>query len=167
MTYRGSGVKITKQYLKQIIKEEIEALLQEKTWYPSWEGAIKAQDPDRMSVALARSLSKTGNLPHSTSWRKAIQRDESGTGTRLPENPQTIYDPNKERWEQSLERSEAEQERAGMEEDLEEKLKPSMGPGEYVKDFRKSEAPQFKGKSKKKKQQMAIAAYLDDKKESA
>jgi len=44
-------------------------------------------------------------------------------------------------------------------------LKPSDGAGAYVKDFRKSKAPQFKGKSDKKKQQMAIAAYLDDKDE--
>ena len=47
--------------------------------------------------------------------------------------------------------------------EMEEKLKPSMGAGAYVDDFRKSDAPQFKGKSDKKKQQMAIAAYLDDK----
>ena len=33
--------------------------------------------------------------------------------------------------------------------------------GEVIKDFRKSDAPQFKGKSDKKKQQMAIAAKLD------
>ena len=32
--------------------------------------------------------------------------------------------------------------------------------GEVIKDFRKSDAPQFKGKSDKKKQQMAIAAKL-------
>ena len=41
-----------------------------------------------------------------------------------------------------------------------------MGAGAYVKDFRNSNAEQFKGKSKKKKQQMAIAAYLDDKDKS-
>ena len=44
-----------------------------------------------------------------------------------------------------------------------EKLDPSDGAGAYVKDFRKSDAPQFKGKGKKKRQQMAIAAYLQDK----
>jgi len=43
---------------------------------------------------------------------------------------------------------------------LGEKLKPSMGAGAYVDDFRKSKAPQFKGKSKAKKQDMAVAAYL-------
>ena len=47
-----------------------------------------------------------------------------------------------------------------------EKLDPSDGAGSYVKDFRKSDAPQFKGKGKKKRQQMAIAAYLQDKEEN-
>ena len=42
-----------------------------------------------------------------------------------------------------------------------EKLDKDATAGDYVKDFRKSDAPQFKGKSKKKKQDMAIAAYLD------
>ena len=44
-----------------------------------------------------------------------------------------------------------------------EKLDKDADAGDYVKDFRKSDAPQFKGKSKKKKQQMAVAAYLDAK----
>ena len=44
-----------------------------------------------------------------------------------------------------------------------EKLDKDATAGDYVKDFQKSDAPQFKGKSKKKKQQMAIAAYLDAK----
>ena len=35
--------------------------------------------------------------------------------------------------------------------------------GDYVKDFQKSDAPQFKGKSKEKRRKMAIAAYLDSK----
>ena len=42
-------------------------------------------------------------------------------------------------------------------------LDPKDGIGSYIKDFRKSKAPQFKGKSKKKRQQMAVAAYLDAK----
>jgi|694.fasta_scaffold10437_15 hypothetical protein len=46
---------------------------------------------------------------------------------------------------------------------IDEKLKPSMGAGAYVDDFRKSDAPQFKGKSKKKKGKMAVAAYLSAK----
>ena len=39
--------------------------------------------------------------------------------------------------------------------------------GDYIDDFAKSKAPQFKGKSKKKKRQMAIAAYLSKKNELA
>ena len=35
--------------------------------------------------------------------------------------------------------------------------------GDYIKDFRKSDAPQFKGKSKKKRDKMAVAAYLANK----
>jgi hypothetical protein len=47
-----------------------------------------------------------------------------------------------------------------------EKLNPKKHvAGDYVKDFQKSKAPQFKGKSKKKKREMAIAAYLDAKEE--
>ena len=50
--------------------------------------------------------------------------------------------------------------------EIQEKLKPSDGAGAYVKDFRKSDAPQLKGKSDKKIRDMAIAAYLDDKEEN-
>ena len=34
-----------------------------------------------------------------------------------------------------------------------EVLKPSMGAGAYIKDFRKSDAPQFKGKSEKEQKE--------------
>jgi len=46
---------------------------------------------------------------------------------------------------------------------VDEKLKPSMGAGAYVKDFEKSKAPQFQGKSKEKRDKMAVAAYLSAK----
>jgi hypothetical protein len=45
-----------------------------------------------------------------------------------------------------------------------EELTPSMGAGAYIKDFQKSDAPQFKGKSKEKKRMMGIAAYMASKK---
>lgn len=48
--------------------------------------------------------------------------------------------------------------------EIEEKLNPSMGAGEYIKDFQKSDAPQFKGKTKEKKRMMGIAAYMAAKK---
>ena len=43
--------------------------------------------------------------------------------------------------------------------ELEEKIE-DMGMGEVIKDFQKSDAPQFKGKSKEKRREMAIAAKL-------
>ena len=48
---------------------------------------------------------------------------------------------------------------------VKEKLGKDADAGDYVKDFKKSDAPQFKGKSDKKIQKMAIAAYLDSKEE--
>ena len=41
-----------------------------------------------------------------------------------------------------------------------EKLAPSDGIGTYIKDFKKSDAPQFKGASASKRRKMAVAAYL-------
>ena len=41
-----------------------------------------------------------------------------------------------------------------------EKLSKSADQGDYIDDFQKSDAPQFKGKSKEKRKDMAIAAYL-------
>jgi len=50
-------------------------------------------------------------------------------------------------------------------------LKVSDGIGAWIKDFQKSDAPQFKGKDKEERRDMAIAAYLSakrgDKKESS
>ena len=42
-----------------------------------------------------------------------------------------------------------------------EKLDKDSDMGDYIKDFYKSDAPQFKGKSKKKRRQMAIVAKLN------
>jgi len=45
-------------------------------------------------------------------------------------------------------------------------LSPSMGSGAYVHEFAKSKNPRFKGKSKKKRVQMALGAYYGAKRES-
>ena len=47
------------------------------------------------------------------------------------------------------------------ENELDEILYSDSDVGDYVTDFRKSKAPQFKGKSKEKRTQMAVAAALD------
>ena len=41
-----------------------------------------------------------------------------------------------------------------------EKLDKNADMGDYIDDFEKSDSPQFKGKSKEKRKEMAIAAYL-------
>jgi len=46
-------------------------------------------------------------------------------------------------------------------EQIEEKLKVSDGLGAWITDFKKSDAPQFKGKSDEEKKNMAIAAFVD------
>jgi hypothetical protein len=50
------------------------------------------------------------------------------------------------------------------EERLAEVLDKNSKIKDYIKDFYKSDAPQFKGKSKDKRRKMAIAAYLNEKK---
>ena len=44
-------------------------------------------------------------------------------------------------------------------------LKVSDGIGAWIKDFQKSDAPQFKGKSKDERRDMAVAAYLTAKRD--
>ena len=53
--------------------------------------------------------------------------------------------------------------RLGIKEEveLEEKLKVSDGMGAWIDDFKKSDAPQFAGKSDEEKKNMAIAAFTD------
>ena len=51
-------------------------------------------------------------------------------------------------------------------EGINEVLGPKSKPETYIKDFAKSKAPQFKGKSKEKKREMAIAAYMSNKNEA-
>ena len=51
-------------------------------------------------------------------------------------------------------------ERININQYVAEKLPANADQGDYIKDFEKSDAPQFKGKSKEKRKEMAIAAYL-------
>lgn len=46
-------------------------------------------------------------------------------------------------------------------EQVEEKLGAGANAGDYIKDFEKSDAPQFAGKSKEKRRKMALAAFLN------
>ena len=48
--------------------------------------------------------------------------------------------------------------------ELQEKMSASADAGDYIRDFKKSDAPQFQGKSPEKRRIMGIAAYLSSKK---
>ena len=48
--------------------------------------------------------------------------------------------------------------------ELQEKLSASADAGDYIRDFKKSDAPQFQGKSPEKRRIMGIAAYMSSKK---
>lgn len=84
-------------------------------------------------------------------------KDEVFQGT----NVKTV-DRKKERHGYSAAEDEQVYEEAGQ---VDEKLSPSQGAGEYIKDFQKSDAPQFKGKSKEKRRSMAVAAFMSAKKD--
>jgi hypothetical protein len=56
--------------------------------------------------------------------------------------------------------------KAAMKESISEKLSVSDGMGTWIDDFKKSDAPQFKGKNDKERRDMAIAAYLSAKRGS-
>ena len=55
---------------------------------------------------------------------------------------------------------------AGIRKKIGEKLEVADGMGAWIDDFKQSDAPQFKGKNAKERRDMAIAAYLDAKKDS-
>ena len=48
--------------------------------------------------------------------------------------------------------------------ELQEKMSASADAGDYIRDFKKSDAPQFQGKSPEKRRIMGIAAYMSSKK---
>ena len=56
--------------------------------------------------------------------------------------------------------------KAAMKESISEKLSVSDGMGAWIDDFKKSDAPQFKGKNEKSRKDMAIAAYLSAKRKA-
>ena len=117
-------------------------------------------------TAGKRLISKHGEGSHTARVYKDTEYNEYQVhhykdGKHMGEGPVSYHD-DKEDAEATAKQSV----KRGMKEEveLEEKLKPSMGAGEYVSDFKKSDAPQFQGKSKEKRRQMAIAAYLAAKK---
>ncbi len=177
-------MKITKQQLINIIKEELEELTSEgryrqATTYPELYDALKAAIGDYndeiVKIVLrgvlddrdhyGRSeLNEDGHtdVPSAVRKLKTSMEDAMEILSALEQMPDTELPS----WWMSKITLAADYLNKSRDYLLvSEKLDPSDGAGAYVKDFRKSDAPQFKGKGKKKRQQMAIAAYLQDKEE--
>ena len=177
-------MKITKQQLINIIKEELEQVTSEgryrqATTYPELYDALKAAigeyNDEIVKIVLrgvlddrdhyGRSeLNEDGHtdVPSAVRKLKTSMEDAMEILSALEQMPDTELPS----WWMSKITLAADYLNKSRDYLLvSEKLDPSDGAGAYVKDFRKSDAPQFKGKGKKKRQQMAIAAYLQDKEE--
>ena len=177
-------MKITPKELKQIIKEELEQVTSEgryrqATTYPELYDALKAAIGDYNDEIVkmvlrgvlddrdyyGRSeLNEDGHtdVPSAVRKLKTSMEDAMEILSALEQMPDTELPS----WWMSKVTLAADYLNKSRDYLLvSEKLDPSDGAGAYVKDFRKSDAPQFKGKGKKKRQQMAIAAYLQDKEE--
>ena len=143
-------MKITKSDIKRILIEEIE---RDEELLDAIRSLIRKIEGLDVSVDyLAASI--TGEDPMSLG---AIQKS-LGRGARPPIRSQVPLHT------QELEEAIREEiETILNKEELEEKLSSNAPVGDWVEDFQKSDAPQFKGKSKKKRSQMAAAAAMDAK----
>ena len=175
-------MKITPKELKQIIKEELEAVKEkvvkrgDKYAYVSKKGKTlgthdtkAGAEKQATAIRISRnvgesSLNEDGHpdVPSAIRKLKTSMEDAMQILSALEHMPDTELPS----WWMSKVTLAADYLNKSRDYLLvSEKLDPSDGAGAYVKDFRKSDAPQFKGKGKKKRQQMAIAAYLQDKEE--
>lgn len=99
---------------------------------------------------------KRGYQKHKKQYKEDDQQtDTTGHTNSAAKRPQNYVDPETGKTKTRM---------VPVHKDVQnEKLNPSDGIKAYIDDFKKSDAPQFKGKSDAKKREMAIAAYLDAK----
>ena len=143
-------MKITKSDIKRILIEEIE---RDEALLDAIKSLIRKIEGLDVSVDyLAASI--TGEDPMSLgSIQKSLGRGaRPPIRSRAPPHTQELEEAIREEIETILNK-----------EELEEKLSSNAPVGDWVEDFQKSDAPQFKGKSKKKRSQMAAAAAMDAK----
>ena len=98
---------------------------------------------------------KRGDRKHKSAYEDAQQTDTSGHTNAAAKKPQNYTDKDGKQKTRLV---------PAHQDVQNEKLDPSMGVKAYIDDFQKSDAPQFQGKSAKKRREMAIAAYMDAKK---
>jgi len=136
-------MKITKSQIKQILLEEVES--NDRLISAIHDLTSTMEDLDISIDYLAAAF--TGEDPMSLgSAQKTMGR--FATPTRKPSAPKDIDEAQLKQY---------------VMEALDEVLGPDAETEDYIEDFEKSDAPQFKGKSKEKKRQMAIAAAMSAK----
>ena len=133
------------------------------------EGLVKKAEKSGMPYGILKKVYdrgmaawKTGHRPGTTPQQWAFARVNSFVTKSSGTWGKADKDLAKQVRGEEVERRKTASEMLGQ---VKEKLPKDADAGDYVKDFRKSDAPQFKGKSDKKIQKMAIAAYLDSKEE--
>jgi protein subunit release factor A len=116
----------------------------------------KTTEIEKMIQAIEHIKSTIDSLEH---FNKVVSANTAkGLATDLDKS---LAELNKKKEE--LEKQVKSIEAPVAKEKVDEKLNPDMGAGVYVKDFKKSKAPQFQGKSAEKKDKMAVAAFLSAK----
>ena len=159
------NMKITKSQLEQIIKEEVDEILEMRTvaglseygGFPSNIGGVAGQlgavagrreppPPDSAdSVVQGEAFAMFMDMGLEEKVAKILVTNIAITDL------QTVLE--------AIPKIDT----ADEQEALGEVLGPAAKASDYVEDFQDSDAPQFKGKSKKKKTQMAIAAHASAK----
>ncbi len=131
------------------------------------EGLVKKAEKSKMPYSILKKVYdrgmaawRTGHRPGTTPQQWAFARVNSFITKSSGTWGKADKDLAKQVRGEEVEKRTTAKEMIGQ---VKEKLPKDADAGDYVKDFRKSDAPQFKGKSDKKIQKMAIAAYLDDK----
>ena len=133
------------------------------------EGLVKKAEKSKMPYGILKKVYdrgmaawKTGHRPGTTPQQWAFARVNSFITKSSGTWGKADKDLAKQVRGEEVEKRTTAKDMIGQ---VREKLDKDSDAGDYVKDFRKSKAPQFKGKSDKKIQKMAIAAYLDSKEE--
>lgn len=142
---------VDKKEAKKNVKEEVE--LDEGTIQPSGDSKVDSAGPTQSdTIAQDKKIKKSNNPQIEFVTGTATPNGSSSTATGNAQNA-GIKKLSEHLAQKALQKV--------KEEVLDEKLdltKTEMG--DVIKDFQKSDAPQFKGKSKAKRQQMAVAAKL-------
>jgi chromosomal replication initiation ATPase DnaA len=133
---------LTQDIIRNLIKEEISKLMSEVT-----DSEIETNAINQIANILSQVKGEGINPEATINKAKEAFRRNQDVAAGLKSERQ-LTKPEKEKREES----------AGS---FGEVLDKNAKPKDYFDDFRDSDAPQFKGKSKKKRKEMAVAAYLD------